>query len=242
MDKHDLRMRSESLDLKHYDTDKGQSGYLRHYDRMFASLVDQPIKLLEIGVRKGGSLALWRDYFPRAAIAGIDLDSPGPLIDGIQFFKGSQADTKFLTDVATKVAPDGFDVIIDDASHLAMLTKTTFWHLFDHHLKPGGHYVIEDWGTGYWSDWPDGRAATLLQHWRLWERLEALLWKRRVRFPSHDYGMVGLVKELVDEVGITDLLRAKQTEKPTQNSRFESMTIVPGMVFIQKVNTARSRA
>jgi spermidine synthase len=54
--------------------------------------------------------------------------------------------------VARKTAPEGFDIIIDDASHFGDLTKIAFWHLFDNHLKPSGLYVIEDWGTGYWSD------------------------------------------------------------------------------------------
>jgi len=59
--------------------------------------------------------------------------------------------------VARKTAPEGFDIIIDDASHFGDLTKIAFWHLFDNHLKPSGLYVIEDWGTGYWSDWTDGK-------------------------------------------------------------------------------------
>jgi hypothetical protein len=71
--------------------------------------------------------------------------------------KGNQADKAFLSKVASKTAPDGFDIIIDDASHIGELTKTSFWHLFDHHLKPGGLYAIEDWGTGYLDDFTDGR-------------------------------------------------------------------------------------
>jgi hypothetical protein len=50
--------------------------------------------------------------------------------------------------IADNVAPEGFDIIIDDASHIGELTKTAFWHLFDNHLKPNGLYAIEDWGTG----------------------------------------------------------------------------------------------
>jgi hypothetical protein len=50
--------------------------------------------------------------------------------------------------------------------------------LFDHHLKPGGLFAIEDWGTGYWEAWPDGRA------WRANE--------------PHHAGMVGFIKELID--------------------------------------------
>ena len=75
----------------------------------------------------------------------------------INFYQGSQEDTSFLNYVAEKeVGRYGFDIIIDDASHIGHLTKISFWHLFDNHLRSGGIYVIEDWGTGYWQDWLDG--------------------------------------------------------------------------------------
>lgn len=127
---------------------------------MFAPWVEKRINLLEIGVDKGGSLRLWQDYFPHGNIVGIDWEPPKDFVPGerIQIFKGSQDDEQFLSRVANQAAPDGFDIIIDDASHVGELTKRTFWHLFDNHLKPGGLYVIEDWGTGYWDDWPDGKA------------------------------------------------------------------------------------
>jgi 23S rRNA U2552 (ribose-2'-O)-methylase RlmE/FtsJ len=125
----------------------------------FAPWVSKEIKLLEVGIHKGGSLQLWRDYFPRDTIVGIDLRLPENFVPGerVQVFEGSQSDERFLSEVAKKTAPEGFDIIIDDASHIGELTKTTFWHLFDHHLKPGGLYAIEDWCTGYWDDFPDAR-------------------------------------------------------------------------------------
>ncbi len=94
----------------------------------------------------------------------------------IQVFEGSQADTVFLSEVAHETAPEGFDIIIDDASHLGELTKIAFWHLFDNHLKPGGLYVIEDWGTGYWSDWPDGMTfdSSRTPLARVWARVISL--------------------------------------------------------------------
>ncbi len=152
-------MRSEQLNLAGYDTDKIQHHYLEVYDPVLSFWTDKDVKLLEIGVHKGGSLQLWRDYFPKGTIVGIDLELPPEFIPGdrIQLFKGSQADTQFLSQVATSIAPEGFDIIIDDASHIGELSKTTFWHLFHHHLKPGGLYAIEDWGTGYFDDFPDGK-------------------------------------------------------------------------------------
>jgi len=152
-------MRSKQLSLERYNTDKIANRYLEWYDPVLHHLVDQEVRLLEIGVHKGGSLLPWRDYFLKGTIIGIDLKLPGGLSDEdrIQVFRGSQNDTTFLSEVADRTAPEGFDIIIDDASHIGALTKTAFWHLFDNHLKPSVLYVIEDWGTGYWDNWPDGR-------------------------------------------------------------------------------------
>ena len=90
-------MRSKQLNLQAYDTDKIQHDYLEVYDPILSAWTDKQIKLLEIGIHKGGSLELWRDYFPKGTIVGIDLELPPDFISGerIQLFKGSQADTQF---------------------------------------------------------------------------------------------------------------------------------------------------
>ncbi len=36
------------------------------------------------------------------------------------------------------------------------MTKISFWHLFNYHLKPGGYYVIEDWRVSYSDAASDG--------------------------------------------------------------------------------------
>src|SRR5260370_10154413 len=196
-------MRSKQLNLTSYTTDKVTHHYLDVYDPILLPWVGKEIKLLEIGIYKCGSLPLGRHYFPLGIIIGIDLKRPERFEPGerIQVFEGSQSDERFLSEVAKKTAPDGFDIIIDDASHIGELTKRTFWHLFDHHLKPGGLYAIEDWGTGYCDDFPDGRRLNLKNP--LMSRVRSLLSRRlrrmvKVPFRCHSYGMVGVIKELVD--------------------------------------------
>lgn len=219
-------MRSHELDLGRYDTDKIDNHYLDWYDPFLQPFLDREITLLEIGIHKGGSLRLWRDYFPHGQIVGIDREIPADL-EGeqrIRMFRGDQADPGFLDAVRRATAPDGFDIIIDDASHLGEPTKAAFRSLFQDRLKASGLYVIEDWGTGYWRDWPDGKAFA---------RPSALrrLW---TRWPNHGHGLVGFVKQLVDEQGAADLSRGRQSGTPTRESLFESMTITPSIVFIRK--------
>lgn len=222
-------MRSEQLQSKNYDTDK--YAYLKRYDRLFSKFSNEKINLLELGVFKGGSLLMWRDYFPNGNIVGIDINLPKnfPATDRIHLFEGSQTDLEFLTGVSKKTAPNGFDIIIDDASHMGALSKISFWHLFNNYLKPGGVYAIEDWGTGYWDNWPDGCALDLNSY----QPQDANEEVTKTPFAGHNYGMVGFVKQLVDEVAASDVTKFQSTY-PSRMSKFESMIIYPYVVFITK--------
>lgn len=238
-------MRSEYLDLSHYDTDKITNSYLDKYDPILKPWLDKKITLLELGVYKGGSLRLWRDYFQKATIVGIDCRLPAntDFGDRIVLYQGYQQNVTFLSDVSNQVASDGFDIIIDDASHIGYLTKISFWHLFDNHLKPGGLYVIEDWGTGYWWDWIDGRVPkeTTSFFARTWCHIQTM-WQFTRKIPlkipirSHDYGMVGFIKELIDEQGAEDLTRRSIKGRSTRKSKFENMIISPSIVFVKKAH------
>jgi hypothetical protein len=233
-------MRSKQLNLAAYDTDKIEHHYLDLYDPLLAPWVDKEIKLLEVGIHKGGSLQLWRDYFPRGTIVGIDLRLPENFVPGgrIQVFEGSQSEKHFLSEVANRTASEGFDIIIDDASHIGELTRRTFWHLFDHHLKSGGLYAIEDWCTGYWDDFPDGKAPDLRNPpWspNLVTTSPALTANMKIPVPCHSYGMVGFVKELIDEQGAASITMNYPVAEH-RASKFESVHVTPFIVFVSKVS------
>jgi hypothetical protein len=238
-------MRRFQLRLEQYDTDKIASGYLERYDPILEPWLEKPIVLLELGIHKGGSLRLWRDYLRRATIVGIDTTLPHGFesAERIHVFEGSQGDTGFLSRVANELAPDGFDIIIDDASHFGELSKIAFWHLFENHLKPRGLYVIEDWGTGYWDDWPDGKSLDLQTYH---SSTDADSGDRnspgsgdpgptaKKAWLCHAHGMVGFVKQLVDEQGASDVTRSKLIGRPARASKFESLLFVPAIVFVRK--------
>lgn len=254
-------MERKPIDASRYDTDKAEHPhYLQAYEEYFRPLLNNDIRLLELGVYKGGSLLLWRDYFEQGLIVGLDLD-PIKLNDPagrIRIYQGMQQDRELLDRIAQENAPQGFDVIIDDCSHIGELTRISFWHLFDNHLKPGGIYVIEDWSTGYWDSFFDGVAlsyqpklgfspalfrirSTLAHLQRRAPSLNRLLRpaKRlfnRKQFHSHDYGLVGFVKELVDECGMSDITRPDRGTPPYRPSKFKEVRILPGQVFIVKAS------
>ena len=142
--------------------------YMEVYHEHLSKMKDDRITLLELGVAEGKSLLYWRDGLPQAGIVGLDIrqveiDDP---TGRIKFYVGEQQDRGLLDRIAAEVVPDGFDVIIDDASHNGQLTRISFWHLLQHHLKPGGLYFVEDGGT-YWDRSPDGRRYVPRPRWIL---------------------------------------------------------------------------
>jgi hypothetical protein len=214
-------MAQKLLDVARYDTDKAEhSHYLRNYEQYFEPLLQHEVKLLELGVYKGGSLLLWRDFFAKGIVVGLDLNKIDlPDESGrIRLYQGLQQDTELLDRIAKENAPAGFDIIIDDCSHIGELTRISFWHLFNNHLKPGGIYVIEDWSTGYWDSFFDGVAFSYQPDLRFSPRMFRFrsslahlqrsvpplnrilrLVKRAVnrnRFRSHDQGLVGVCKRV----------------------------------------------
>jgi hypothetical protein len=124
--------------------------YLEIYERYFAPYRSKPIKFLEIGVYKGGSLELWREYFGESAtIFGIDVDPE--CVNHVtlpnQVRIGSQDDHFFLQQVINEMGVP--DIVLDDGSHLGRHQRKSFDVLFPM-LKPGALYVIEDLHTSYW--------------------------------------------------------------------------------------------
>ena len=190
--------------------------FLNEYERLFSGLRDQPVRVLELGVQTGKSLLLWRDYFPGAIVVGIDINPQPELIAGeerIHFLRGSQDDPATL-DVAGAISGQGFDIIIDDASHVGKPTRGAIYHLFPRWLKPGGIYVIEDIAVAFSWLVPDGA---------LFKDMPS----DGPTFPSHQHGILGVVKQLVDQtVGVPGRPPALDIER---------ITVLPNLAVIRKV-------
>lgn len=131
--------------------------YLLAYDRHLSRYCGTSFAMLEIGVFRGGSLELWREYFgPQATLFGVDIDPQcaGRVSAPNEVRIGSQADPAFLLDVVREMG--ALDVVLDDGSHVAEHQWATFETLFPH-LPVGGLYIIEDLHTSYWRwNWNGG--------------------------------------------------------------------------------------
>jgi len=138
-------MTLHELGLK-YHTDKA---YCHYYTYLYEKYFDKPnevFRVLEIGIAKGASLYMWRDFFPNALIYGYDISERN--VDkgnSIITYKGRQESKEDLTEFI-KEHGGGFDIIIDDGSHQCYHQQITFKYLFAH-LRRNGWYVIEDLHT-----------------------------------------------------------------------------------------------
>ena len=138
---------SNLIDIgKKYPSNKNKSGFINIYQKMFSEYENKQIKLLEIGIDKGDSLRIWRDFFPKAKICGLDIIKKDFSINGVEFFIGDQSDNNFLKDIIKKY--ESFDIIIDDGSHLSKHIISSFSFLYPY-LNDNGLYVIEDLQTSY---------------------------------------------------------------------------------------------
>lgn len=135
--------------------------YLEIYERHFARFRGQRVRLLEIGIDHGGSLALWRWYFGSSAMLfGADINNRTKVYEGnprygspSRIIIGDQsAPDKFWQSVRNTLAEgDGaagggsqfFDIVIDDGSHKPAHMMRTIEEGMKV-LAPGGVILIED--------------------------------------------------------------------------------------------------
>ena len=130
--------------------------YLPIYDRYFSLYRDTPVRFLEIGVSRGGSLEMWRQYLgDEAVIFGIDIDEECRRFNGVngEVRIGSQDSEAFLSSVVSEMG--GVDIVLDDGSHQMKHVRKSLEVLFPK-LSVGGAYMIEDLHCAYWPAYGGG--------------------------------------------------------------------------------------
>ncbi len=140
----------ESFNKAKLYSNKGES-YFSSYDDILASYIylNQPIVFVEIGVRDGGGLEMWKDYLPDGSrIIGIDNNSAAKYFESDQYeiFIGDQADEKFWSDFFLKVG--NVDIILDDGGHTNMQQLKTLLSTINY-INDGGMLIIEDTHASY---------------------------------------------------------------------------------------------
>ena len=134
-----LREVYSSYSAEHGFGDKGTShSYIHIYEEY---ITKDDISLLEIGVCRGHSIAMWKELLPTSRIVGVDVNLSQVEFDlsNCELFEGDATSPN----TSTKFDDESFDYIIDDGSHHLSHQKKSF-DLFYPKLKKGGYYFVED--------------------------------------------------------------------------------------------------
>ena len=130
-------------------TDKGPTGpyYIKHnyteiYGDLFRYYRNRKNNVLEIGIRQGGSLKMWSEYFTNSNIYGIDINLK-PIqtnLEKCNIFEGDAYNENTINKFFKNIQ---FDIIIDDGSHVVK-DQIKCLNLYSKLLTDDGILVIED--------------------------------------------------------------------------------------------------
>jgi hypothetical protein len=169
--------------------------------------------IVDLGIFKGGSVALYQELFSPRRIVGIDWSSDRvealdrfiarhALHDDVRlYYQTSQGDQERLSWIVQENFGDQpLDLVIDDCSHMYEMTKSSL-NLLLPRIREGGLYVIEDWG---WAHWPD-------EYWQ---------------GPAH---------EMVDEgTSLSKLILELVMVVASRPGLISELTVRPGVVFLTR--------
>ena len=164
--------------------------YFYVYDEIFQKFRNKEIIFVEIGVKRGGSLLMWRDWLgPKARIIGIDLDPNAKKLEeyGFEIYIGDQSSTKFWTNFFEKVGM--VDVILDDGGHTNENQIMTTINCTNH-INDGGLLVIEDISANYAKKF----------------------------FNPQKYSFINYSKFLIDDINVRSLVKKEREENIKKNS------------------------
>ena len=134
--------------------------------RQLLALIDElaPSRIVELGIFRGGSAALLAAAARPVKLSAVELESE-PIQALERFIEDRDLESVLAPhygidqgDAAQLAAAidadhgdEPLDLVVDDASHLYRETRSSFELLFAR-LRPGGCYIIEDWG---WAHFPE---------------------------------------------------------------------------------------
>lgn len=114
-----------------------------YYEKEFFKYKDKKITFLEIGIRSGGSMKLWAEYFTDCKqIIGIDVDQSALVeqfasIEKVQYYFADA----YSQEIADKIPK--LDIFLDDGPHTLESQLDAIYYYLPK-MKSGGLFLIED--------------------------------------------------------------------------------------------------
>jgi len=143
---------------KKYDTDKSSQRnnvtdfrhchpYTLFYDSLFKHKKHENLKIAELGILDGGSLLMWKEYFPASKIYGFDFNHEfihqcKQKCGDVSLSHIDVTNPRSIANAFSEVN-ELYDIILDDTTHRFedQIRVIENAYLF---LKPGGMLIIED--------------------------------------------------------------------------------------------------
>jgi predicted O-methyltransferase YrrM len=136
----------------------------KHLLKSLLNLAPEHVEnIFDLGIYKGGSVALYQALFSPRRLVGIDqlpdrVEALDQFIDRHSldevvrlYYGANQGDKELLARILREDFRDEpLDLVIDDCSHMYEFCRASLNVLLPR-LRHGGLYVIEDWG---WAHWP----------------------------------------------------------------------------------------
>ena len=174
-------------------TDKVEHHYLDKYEFLLNKLKDREFKLLELGVFDGGSLRMWKRYFPKAEIYGVDIN------ERCKKYEEERINIEIM-DLSSlenleKLKAIKPDIIIDDASHIWSHQLKSLFNLFPI-LPSGGIFIMEDMETSVNVDLFPGFNDIQVNPYDICERIARVVISKRADRINDT------LSELVTDVGM----------------------------------------
>ncbi|MFI1286594.1 hypothetical protein ACH4U5_38590 [Streptomyces sp. NPDC020858] len=191
--------------------------YTPHYQRHLGHLRDHRVTVLEIGVggyddgeAGGGSLYMWKEFFPRGLVYGLDIADKRALDrPRVTTITADQSDPDALRATAERFGP--FDVVIDDGSHMSPHVIASFRTLFPY-LKEHGVYAVEDLHGSYWPQLFGGSENDLND-------------------PEYT---VGFLKQMVDGLNHEEFLKNDTRAAQMTDRTVKGMHFYHNLAFVEK--------
>jgi len=131
--------------------------YLPLYEKLLTSKKETAKRVLEVGIWRGGSIKLWKDFFTNAVVHGVDIIDINTVWSEIKNNRGivlhtstNAYDSDFVT---TNFLNQNikFDFLLDDGPHTLESMKQ-FIRLYSQLMADDGILIIEDVQAWEWID------------------------------------------------------------------------------------------
>jgi hypothetical protein len=139
-------------------TDKNtRHSYLDLYETLLCSKKETAKNVLEVGVHVGGSIKLWKDYFPQAVVRGIEVNGSENFIDEVRSndrivlytYTDAYDNTFFTNEFVNKNMK--FDFMLDDGPH-TLESQMKFVAMYSQIMTDDGILIVEDVQDWSWID------------------------------------------------------------------------------------------